>query len=412
MGILDDLIAFAGVTPPDTAREIMRLSLIDWAACGIAGARDRAWAGFVDAAHADGPCTQFSGGPGAAAAAALINGTLSHALDYDDTHFDHIGHTSVGVTPAALAVAQLQGRSLAAMRDAALIGAEAAVGVGLWLGRDHYQVGFHQTATAGAFGATVAAGRLLGLAETEFRHALGLCATLASGLKSQFGTMGKPLNAGLAARTGVEAARWAAAGMTSSADALEGPQGFGPTHHGEGNRVQFGQTWRMEAVSHKFHACCHGLHAALEALARQDLGKAQEIEIQTHPRWMRVCAKPAPQTGLEAKFSYAHVAAMAAHGLDTADIDQFTDAVTCRPDLVAYRARVRVTEDASLSEMQARVIVDGVEVFHDLAAPIPIAEREDRIMRKARALVGSRADALARSTQADDLEGFARLLAG
>ena len=74
------------------------------------------------------------------------------------------------------------------------------------LGRKHYERGFHQTATAGAFGATVAAGRLLGLTSEQMRNALSLVGTRASGLKSQFGTMGKPFNAGVAASNGVEAA--------------------------------------------------------------------------------------------------------------------------------------------------------------------------------------------------------------
>ena len=90
---------------------------------------------------------------------------------------------------------------------------------------------------------------------------------MASGLKSQFVTMGKPLNAGLAARCGVEAAMWAASGMTSTDDGLQGPLGFGATHHGQNNPTEIGQgEWQMEAVSHKSHACCHGLHAMLEAL--------------------------------------------------------------------------------------------------------------------------------------------------
>jgi 2-methylcitrate dehydratase PrpD len=73
-----------------------------------------------------------------------------------------------------------------------LIGVEGSIRFGQWLGRPHYQIGFHQTATAGAVGATLAAIRLLGLTEDVARNALGLAATRASGLKSQFGTMANP----------------------------------------------------------------------------------------------------------------------------------------------------------------------------------------------------------------------------
>jgi 2-methylcitrate dehydratase PrpD len=409
-GITDQLVGFAQAVPDHDARAVMALSVLDWAACGIAGAAEGSFDGFATVANVAGGCAQFGGGQGAPAAAALINGTLSHALDYDDTHFAHIGHPSVAVVSAAFAAGQAAGASLSDIIDAALIGAEASVAVGIWLGRGHYQVGYHQTATAGAFGATVAAGRLRGLDDVQMRHALGLCSTMASGLKSQFGTMGKPLNAGLAARSGIEAADWAAAGMTSADDGLAGPLGFGPTHHGAGDAVTLGTDWRMTQVSHKFHACCHGLHATLEALADADLTPDSTVEITTHPRWVTVCNIANPRTGLECKFSYAQVAAMVAHGLDTGDITQFSDATAARADLAQFRTRVRIDTDDSLSEMQARVVVDGQAAFHDLDAPIPLAERRAKIMKKAHALVGTRADDLWQAVQNDDLAAFVAAL--
>ena len=408
MDVIALLQEYARAEPPEDVRAVMRLSLLDWAACGIAGHRDGVFAGWAGALTAAGPATRFDGVSGAVAEAALVNGTLSHALDYDDTHFDHIGHPSVAVIPAALAIAQAEGASLDQMLDAALVGAEASVAVGLWLGREHYQIGYHQTATAGAFGATVAACRLLELDDKAIGHALGLCATMASGLKSQFGTMGKPLNAGLAARTGVEAALWAQAGVTSSCDALSGPLGFAETHCGARAHVAF--AWRMGRVSHKFHACCHGLHAALEAVRDVPLAAASDVVVHTHPRWMSVCNKPAPDTGLGAKFSYVHVIAMAAHGHDTGDITAFSDACAQDPALVRWRDRVQVVADDRLSEMQAHVVVDGVSCTHDLNAPLPLDARATRIHAKARALVGARADEIAQAIDADDLPSFAQLL--
>ncbi len=399
------LIRYATATPDATARDIMRLSLLDWAACGIAGRAEGAFDGWSATLTTQGPATRFDGARSTAAEAALVNGTLSHALDYDDTHFDHIGHPSVVVCAAALAVGEAQNAPLDAIIDAALVGAEASIAAGLWLGRAHYQIGFHQTATAGAFGATVTAARLLGLTPARTRAALGLCATMASGLKSQFGTMGKPLNAGLAARTGVEAAHWAQAGMTAPDDGL---QSFGDTHHGAGGTVAF--EWRMPRVSHKFHACCHGLHACLEALRDAPLAQAQHISVHTHPRWLTVCNQPDPDTGLGAKFSYRQVIAMAAHGHDTGDIAAFTDACARDRNLVAYRARVSVQGDDSLTEMQARVIVDGQRFDHDLDAALPLDARKTRIQQKARALVGARADDLWTAITTGDRDTFAQLL--
>jgi 2-methylcitrate dehydratase PrpD len=404
--MVDLCLAYVRAAPPDDVRAVMRLSLLDWAACGIAGQAEGGFSDWAGAVRAGGSCTSFDGVVRDVTDAALVNGTLSHALDYDDTHFAHIGHPSVVMASAALAVGQAVTASLADIVDAALVGAEVSAAVGLWLGRGHYQIGYHQTATAGAFGATAAAARLLGLTDAQTRHAFGLCATMASGLKAQFGTMGKPLNAGLAARAGIEAALWAQSGMTGAAEGLEA---FGATHHGAGDAVAF--AWRMGEVSHKYHACCHGLHAALEAMGDLPaLAAANEVVIETHPRWLSVCNQTAPDTGLGAKFSYAHVAAMTAHGLSTADINAFTDACATDPDLVGWRSRVRVVGDDALTEMQARVRADGAEAFHDLAAAQPLEARAARVRHKARALVGARADDLERAIAADDRDGFAAML--
>ncbi len=414
------LAAFAATAQPsETALDMMRLSLMDWAACGLAGVSEPLAKILRDKGLGEGGAPQASvigGGKLPAPRAALINGAISHALDYDDTHFAHIGHTSVGVIPAALAIAEAEGASLEAFLDACLIGSEAAVRVGVWLGRDHYQVGYHQTATAGAFGATLAALRLMGADPAQVVGALGLASTKAAGLKAQFGTMGKPLNAGLAAETGVEAATWAMAGLTSTNAGL---RAFGATHHGMADATAFdglGEVWRMEAVSHKFHACCHGLHAMLEAMGQIDVAAADvaAVQITTHPRWMTVCNQPAPTTGLAAKFSYAQTAAMALLGIDTSAIASFTDEIANAPDVVALRTRVAVQADPDLTEMQAEVRIvlhDGthMDATYDLAAPLPMTQRAEKLRRKAVGLLGDmRADALWSVTDLDALTAILR----
>lgn len=415
MTITDQLIAFSSAKVPDNVRAMVTLSLFDWAACGIAGAQDAAFANFKQITSGQGGITLLGGGQSDAAGAALINGTLSHALDYDDTHFAHIGHPSVAVIPAVLALAEETGADMAALIDAVSIGVEASVLVGLWLGRDHYQVGYHQTATAGAFGATLGAARLLGLDNATTRQALGLCASMASGIKAQFGTMAKPLNAGLAARTGVEAALWARAGVTAAQDGLAGPLGFGATHHGADATVTLpGAAWHFLTVSHKFHACCHGLHAMLEALAAPDFTATQvaKLHIHTHPRWMSVCNIVEPDTGLAAKFSYRQTAAMALLGHETGAIGSYTDSVTSDPNIRSLRALIDVSEDAQLSETQARIdvtLTDGTAqtLFHDLLAPLTLATRTDKLRKKASALLSpARAEALWLAAQGDQLGVF------
>jgi 2-methylcitrate dehydratase PrpD len=402
------LAAFASETPCDAisadARHVTRLSLLDWLAVGIAGRDEPVVRICRDMVLDEGGTAQASifgsSTKVPARAAALSNGTTSHALDYDDTHFAHIGHPSVAVFSAALAMAEREGTSARDFVDAALIGMELSVRVGIWLGRTHYQSGYHQTATAGAFGAAAACARIMGFNSAQTAATLGLTATRASGLKAQFGTMGKPFNAGIAASNGVEAASLIARGFVPNPTAMEGALGFGGTHHGEGlvdaALDGLGQTWLFTDVSHKFHACCHGLHATLEALAlmpRLDPDDITQIEVRTHPRWMTVCNQPAPDTGLGAKFSYSTVTAMALLEHPTAALDSYSEALCADPAVTALRGKVTVLEEDTLTETQSIVSIsrrsgsDLVRDF-DLNAPMSLADRETRVRSKAAALLG------------------------
>ncbi|MEL6266802.1 MAG: MmgE/PrpD family protein, partial [Pseudomonadota bacterium] len=353
---------------PESARDVMRLSMLDWCAVALAG-RGEPVSGIVRAMAEEEGGRAEAGVFGLAArlparAAALVNGTTSHALDYDDTHFDHVGHPSVAVLPAACAVAERVGAPGPALLEAALVGVEVACRTGAWLGRRHYNHGFHQTATSGTFGATAAAARLLGLDADGMAGALGVATTRASGLKSQFGTMGKPYNAGIAAANGVEAATLAARGFVSRPDGLECAQGFGATHAGEDGPLgevlaALGSRYVFETVQHKFHACCHGTHAALEAIAtlrdahRLAPEAVEAVALTVNPRWLKVCDIPAPTTGLEAKFSYRLTAAMALAGRDTGALTTFSDAACADPTLLALRDRVRVTADEAVTDTGA-----------------------------------------------------------
>ncbi len=399
---LSDFAAENPAIPRDT-QIVAALSALDWMAVGIAGAQEtvaQITRDMVLVEEGAGRAHLF-GSPVKVPvrAAALSNGATSHALDYDDTHFAHIGHPSVAVFPAALAIAERQGLSVVETLEAALIGMEVSIRLGLWLGRGHYQAGFHMTATAGAFGAAVAAGKLLGFDPSQMAQVIGLTATRASGLKAQFGTMGKPYNAGLAAANGVETALLVNAGFDANPSALQGTHGFAALYAAEGNTEDalggLGHSWLFEDVSHKYHACCHGLHAALEAARDLDLAAREiaQLEVQTHSRWMTVCNHPSPSTGLGAKFSYRTVMAMHALGFDTGRLDSFTDKIAQDPRVVRLRDQVVVAENADLSETEAVVKLlrrDGqrFERSHDLITPTSLAARQDRVQRKAEALIG------------------------
>ncbi|QDG77785.1 MmgE/PrpD family protein [Labrenzia sp. PHM005] len=411
MPFIDDLISFSEIAPgeiSETALKLAQFSLLDWLVCGRAGAEEPVSQKLREFAAREGgieAASTFQGQKLPARTAALVNGAASHALDYDDTHFAHVGHLSVGIFPAALAAAEEVDASAADMIAAFAVGTEAAIRIGLVLGARHYNTGFHQTATAGAFGATIAAGRLYGLSQERMRAAIGLCATRASGLKSQFGTMGKPYNAGIAASNGVECAQLAALGLTSCDDGLLGNQGFAETHHAglpletAGWDDFAGGKLLFEDNKYKLHACCHGLHAMIEGLLLVRgggfaLSDVAALSLKTNPRWLKVCDIKHPRTGLEVKFSYAWLAGMTLRGDATGAPNLYTDDVAQDPELSALAEKVTVIGENSLTDLQAEGVLtlksgETRPISFDLAAPLPLAILEKKLKTKAQDCLGS-----------------------
>ncbi|MEM6847289.1 MAG: MmgE/PrpD family protein [Pseudomonadota bacterium] len=353
-----------------------------------------------------------------ARAAALANGTTAHALDYDDTHFGHIGHVSVAVLPAALAMGEAVDASAEDVVAGFVRGAEAACRVGKVLGRAHYVAGFHQTATSGAFGATVAAGSIAGLDGDAMVRALSIVAGRASGLRCQFGTMSKPLNAGIAAQNGVEAVLLAKRGLTAADDGFGGAQGFCATHHGEDDHTAWAEPppgrFLFTDNRYKLHACCHGTHAMIEALislvpaiAGRPVGS---IIVDTNPRWLSVCDIKIPRTGLEVKFSYAHIAAMVLSGVSTAADETYTDALAAEPALREQAARLTSVGREDLGDGEAQLTVtlaDGetLTAHYDLDGPVDLETLGAALRAKAAALIGDEC-AAAIWQRLDDLDAL------
>ena len=158
--------------------------------------------------------------------AALANGVLGHALDFDDYHDETVIHASAVCIPAILAVAEARGMSGRDVLTAIIIGIDVSIRVGLGLGDYHYQRGWHTTATAGIFGATAGVAKLLKLDVDQLINAFGISGTLASGVRQVFGTMTKPLHAGKVSMEGVMAGFLAQKGFTSSQTMIEGELGL------------------------------------------------------------------------------------------------------------------------------------------------------------------------------------------
>ena len=319
--------------------------------------------------------------------AALLNGTASHVLDYDDVNFALMGHPSVPVLPAAFALGEALDAPGSQLMDAFLAGYEIENAIGVLVAPGHYGAGFHATATVGAFGAAVACARLLHASDDQLRHAIGIAATQAAGLKSMFGTACKPLHAGLAARAGLLAASLAHRGFDSRPDALECAQGFAATHSAnfEPAAALAAPTGGFHVLGNlfKYHASCYETHATIEAARRlRDLHQLHpesiaRVAVTVNPYCDRICNIQAPATGLEAKFSLRQTASYALAGVETADPAMFDDVHAQDLTLVALRDRISVGFASDVGQGCARVavtLVDGRTVNTDYNAALPMQD--------------------------------------
>ncbi|MCB9960518.1 MAG: MmgE/PrpD family protein [Hyphomonas sp.] len=392
---------------PVNALEMGRLSIFDWLTVLRAGSNEPVACvirSLVSHEMSEGASSAFGmESKVSARAAALINGSISHALDYDDTHFGFGGHPTVAVLPAVLALAEekkLGGRELL---EGFVVGAEAACRLGVFLGRQHYAAGFHPTATAGTFGATVGASRLLGLSANQARHALGFASTRASGLRSQFGTMGKPIHAGMSSSNGVEAGLLALFGLVSRADGIECVEGFAGTH-ASGNQEdcsEFGPEtpFIFQDVQYKFYACCHGIHGPLEAVlslresVKENLEEIARIRFSVNPQWKNICCINGPKTGLEIKFSLSTVIAMALIGIDTSSPESFADELCVDTRIATLADKTVIEFHPSVDDATTLVSVEMVsgtrmDASFDLRRPVSREFTAEKLQRKAVSLVG------------------------
>src|SRR5262249_41772278 len=216
---------------PEDLLERTKQCLLDWFAVTVAGAQEELTDILIREAMEDGAKGSASlvgrSEKTLPSSAALINGSASHALDYDDVNFAMHGHPTVTVVPALLALGEQRKASGRLFVESFVAGYETAGRIGLLVEPSHYAKGFHATAPAPSASppAPAAAGRMLALDDKQLAVAFGIAATQAAGLKSNFGTMCKPLHAGTASEHGLRAARLAAGGFTARADSLECDQG-------------------------------------------------------------------------------------------------------------------------------------------------------------------------------------------
>lgn len=399
---------------PEAAVESARRQFIDLIAVAIPGAAEPATRHVLETVGewGQGPATAIGAGLALAAPwAALVNGTAAHALDFDDNFDPAKAHATAVLVPAILALGEQEGASGADCIDAYIAGLQILGRTGQGVNPAHRNRGWHATATVGAIGAAAACARLLRLDAGKASYALSIATSMAAGFMSQFGTMTKPLHAGLAAKAGVMSACLARSGLTAGVDTFDGPTGMnrlmvGPDYEqlrDSLTHIEHGQTLRFETESvgepllilssglkNKRFPNCGSAHRAMDGLLELrerhgfEAAEVAAIDVRAPISHLNNLMYTVPRDPLEARFSLEY-------GLACILLDGRCTLADFEPDRVS-RAEVRALYprihrhpvDAAEGEFPTEVEV----TLHDgqsfqtsvampcgsLAAPFTIAE--------------------------------------
>ena len=318
------------------------------------------------------------GSPGRvpASAAALVNGTLAHSMDFDDTHLPSVLHPSSPVIPAALATAEAHDPAGSLVLDAAGVGIEVAVRLGMGgydqeLGNSvFFERGQHATSICGAVGASVASAMILGLDSEGIAHAAGIAASMGAGLLEANRTGGtvKRVHCGWAAHAGVVAAELAREGMTGPPTVIEGRFGFLYAFCGDRADVpavvdRLGEHWELPGIFFKPYPCNHFTHAGIDAALRLkgqgiDPQGISTLELGVPTPVLRTIAEPVdekarPRSGYHAAFSgpYTVAAALMGGGGLGVGHEDFTDAAAEDSARLSLAAKVRCVGDPRCDEI-------------------------------------------------------------
>ncbi len=309
------------------AMHYAKIGVLDTMAVGIAGSGDEAAliARRVSGA-ADGPALVWGTDTRISTLdAAFVNGVAANVLDFDDCTDNLGGHPSSPILPALIGLAEERGASGREVLTAYVAGFEIETCLGRGVNFYHYEKGWHPTSTLGVFGAAAACAKLMGLGEEQTMRALALCASLAAGVKSNLGSMAKPMHIGHCSRSGLLAARLAAEGFTGNADALEHHQGFLEVFNGAGNYdidrilAKWGTPWEIEmpGIAIKQYPCCLSTQAAVDAMIQVtcehniQLEEVARVDARISARRLEHTNRPAPRSALDAKLSAQYVLARA-----------------------------------------------------------------------------------------------------
>lgn len=423
---------------PKEARKAARRGVLDWMGCALAGSPHPTvdiLVGTLAALKSSGMAPVLGRNIRLGLReAALANGQMGHVLDFDDSHLDGvILHASSPVLPALLAIAETRRISGRELITAYALAFEAGVRAGRAAPR-HHAGGWHLTGTLGTIAAAVAVAKALQLDGERMANAMALAATQAAGMQQNRGTMAKSLHAGLAASNGLLAALLASNGYDGSDEILEGKRGFCRIYSSETDETalldQLGSRWEILRNGHKPYACGVVLHPAIDAmigLGRQigDTDGVRRVELRVNPAAVSITGVVKPRSGLKAKFSLIHTAAVSF--LDrAAGVEQFSDTRAQGRDVAAFSTQISVIADEGLARDQAAATLwlhDGTSLTHRVehasgTADNPMSEEalEAKFSANAAPVIGSEAtarllEAIDRLEQLEDVTELTRITA-
>ena len=356
---------------PEAVVHAARRCLLHWIGCSVGGSREESVACALAAVD------ELSGPRQASvlgrkekldiAHAAFINGVSADVLSFTDTHPQTLIHAGGVIGSAALALAERTPASGADFLNAYVLGYEVACRVGLAIYPWHYARGWHITGTAGIFGATAAAGKLLGLDEKHMVWALGIASTQSAGLREMFGSMCKNLHIGRAAQNGLWSALLAAKGFTSSEHSLEAPRGFahvlGEKPNLDAITDGLGKRFEILQNTYKPYPCGVVIHPIIEGcirLASQHRpapGDIRHIKLRCNPLVTELCGKQKPASTLEAKLSVYHCATAALLAGRMTE-QEYSPSNIANAEVLALREKVAVTVDEKIREDETHVAIE------------------------------------------------------
>ena len=352
---------------PRKAVDAAKIAVRDGLGVALAGSREEDARIAAEIARQEGAREETSvigqGFKTSALNGALANGTAAHALDFDHS-FTMMGQPTAPIVPATFALGETLGASGRRMIEAYVAGFEVTAKLVHSL-RDSGHDGWHAPSTLGSFGASAACGKLLGLDAAQMQMALGITASMASGIVANFGTMTKPLHVGLGARNGVLAAKLARGGYTANAKAIEGGFGFYQVLHqdapiNEPAIEELGRSYALvtDGLRIKPYPCGGLTHQVIDSVLefRAQHGLTAEmierIDVDVVKHTFDRIVFRVPQTGIQGKFCMPYLVARAI--IDgKIGLHIFTDSAVRDQNVLKLAERVQMNLDPNLKKTDA-----------------------------------------------------------